>query len=75
MRELVSDAAPLERADALLAGLPARGLLRLGEPWETARILIGLSCVHPRMSWCCPRPCGHLVCPDCGLAWDVGAER
>lgn len=32
-------------------------------------------CSHPRMRYCCDHPCGHLVCPDCGLAWDQGANK
>lgn len=35
----------------------------------------GAFCEHPRMNYCCTKPCGHLVCPDCGLAWDEGAEK
>ena len=38
-------------------------------------ILIGLSCTHRRMRYCCPKPCGHLYCPDCGLSWDEAAEK
>lgn len=34
----------------------------------------GATCEHPRMSYCCPEPCGHLVCPDCALAYDEGAS-
>jgi hypothetical protein len=46
----------------------------------------GATCDHRRMRVCCyvvawqgPRkgmrvPCGHLVCPTCGLFWDESAE-
>jgi hypothetical protein len=38
-------------------------------------ILRGMTCGHWRMNWCCRKPCGYLRCPDCGLAWDVGAQQ
>jgi hypothetical protein len=42
---------------------------------ESEVTLRGLECAHVGMRYCCPQPCGHLVCPDCGLYWDEGAER
>ncbi len=42
-------------------------------PWGELRL--GWECDHRRMrSHCHPRCCGHLLCPDCGLFWDVGAD-
>jgi hypothetical protein len=35
--------------------------------------ILGL-CDHRRMKNCCDYNCGHLICPDCGLSWDVSAE-
>lgn len=32
-------------------------------------------CDHRRLRWCCPRPCGHILCPDCDLYLDLGAEN
>lgn len=36
--------------------------------------LRALTCDHRPLQYCCPIPCGHLVCA-CGLSWDEGAER
>lgn len=41
---------------------------------ETNVVLRGLTCIHPRMNYCCKTRCGHLSCPDCHLFGDEGAE-
>lgn len=67
---------PSIESDDVLCGvckLPLRGHWRHRECLPVA--LRGLACAHPRMRYCCPVPCGHLTCPDCGLAWDEGAEK
>lgn len=42
---------------------------------DVRRILVGISCVHPRMRDCCVfegrNVCGHIACPDCGLTCDL----
>lgn len=51
-----------------------------------SRVPVGATCDHRRMRVCCyviaergaPKgtrvPCGHLVCPTCGLFWDESSE-
>jgi hypothetical protein len=40
------------------------------------KVIIPKNCSHKRMRYCCyPKKCGHLVCPDCGLAYDEMADN
>lgn len=55
--------------------LTKQGVRDLGRS-HVKKVHIPRQCEHRRMRYCChPKNCGHWICPDCDLAWDVGAQK
>jgi hypothetical protein len=52
--------------------LTRQGVRALGWARRRTHAEIPLDCDHRAIHYCCPTPCGHLVC-RCGLSWDEGA--
>lgn len=63
-------------ATGRISKVTRQGVRDLGSGLPRSPAQIPPDCDHRRMRYCChPRNCGHLVCPDCPLSWDEGAQK